>query len=287
MDQADRLRNLIMQKNKSAKKTKFRVITVSSGKGGVGKTNFVINLAVSLRNKGLRITVLDADFGMADIDVLMGIKCNYTIYDMLYGNKHLEDIIVNADDGIKLISGGSGIKELANITDAKMKKLVDEFSKLQDVDILLVDTGAGLSKTVLKFIELADDVLIITNPEPTAITDAYGLIKVIYKNKLNDNIYLVINRVKNIKEAQDTYDKLSKTVYAFLSEKIKYLGFVSDDSKVRMSVVEQKPFFILYPRCSASLCIQKISSEILGEDDNIKNKSIKDYFIKFINTIGR
>lgn len=287
MDQADRLRNLITQKNKSKGRGKFRVITVSSGKGGVGKTNFVINLAVSLRNKGLRVTVLDADFGMADIDILLGIKSNFTIYDMLYGNKNLEDIIVDADDGIKLISGGSGIKELANISDIKMKKLTDEFSKLQDVDILLVDTGAGLSKTVLKFIELADDVLIITNPEPTAITDAYGLIKVIYKNKLNNNIYLVINKVKNIKEAKDTYDKLSKTVYAFLSEKIKYLGFVSEDNKVRMSVVEQKPFFTLYPRCSASLCIQKISSEILGENDSIKNRSIKDYLMKFINTIGR
>ena len=277
MDQADRLRNLITQKNKSNDRGKFRVITVSSGKGGVGKTNFVINLAVSLRNKGLRVTVLDADFGMADIDILLGIKSNFTIYDMLYGNKNLEDIVVNADDGIKLISGGSGIKELANISDMKMKKLIDEFSKLQDIDILLVDTGAGLSKSVLKFIELADDVLIITNPEPTAITDAYGLIKVIYKNKLNNNIYLVIN----------TYDKLSKTVYAFLSEKIKYLGFVSEDSKVRMSVVEQKPFLTLYPRCSASLCIQKISSEILGENDSIKNRSIKDYLMKFINTIGR
>lgn len=286
MDQAAKLRNIINSR-KSKAANKFKVITVSSGKGGVGKTNFVINLAIILRKRGLRVTVLDADFGMANVDILFGIKTTYSIYDILYNNKTIDDVTVTTDEGIRIIPGGSGIKELIDIDDTGRERLLSEFSKLEDTDILLIDTGAGISKTILNFVEFADDLIIITNPEPTSITDAYSLIKVIYKNSTNSNIGVVINRCKNIKEAKDTFGKLSMTVNAFLGKKLKYLGFISEDSKVGQAVREQKPFLVVYPKCEAGLCIQRISSEILGETDNTKNNSIREYINKLLKIMER
>lgn len=286
MDQAARLRQLINVKN-SSEKNRFRVITVSSGKGGVGKTNFVTNIAMALAKRGVRVGILDADFGMANIDILFGIKSRYSIYDILYNNKSIDDVGIETNHGIKIIPGGSGINELSELDDNKRKKLLDEFSKLQNIDILLVDTGAGLSKTVLNFVEIADEVIVITNAEPTALTDAYGLIKVIIKKKINSNINVVINRARNIKESRETFEKLFKTVETFLSTKIKYLGFVAEDLKVSQAVREQKPFYELYPKCEASLCIQRITSEILGENQPVKNDSIKEYIGKLLRVMGR
>jgi flagellar biosynthesis protein FlhG len=286
MDQATRLRQLINVKN-SLDKNRFRVITVSSGKGGVGKTNFVTNIAMSLAKRGVRVGILDADFGMANIDILFGVKSRYSIYDILYNNKTIDDVGIITNHGIKIIPGGSGINELYEIDDDKRKKLMNEFSKLQNIDILLVDTGAGISKTVLNFVEIADEVIVITNAEPTALTDAYGLIKVIINKNINSNINVVINRARNIKEARDTFEKLFKTVETFLSAKIKYQGFVIEDLKVSQAVREQKPFYELYPKCEASLCIQRITSEILGENQPVKNDSIKEYIGKLLRVMGR
>lgn len=286
MDQASRLRQLVSTKVVN-EKNKFRVITVSSGKGGVGKTNFVTNLAMSLNKRGVRVGILDADFGMANVDIIFGIKTRYSIYDMLYNNKTIDEVTALTSEGIKIIPGGSGINELSELDEEKQKKLLGEFSKIQNIDILLVDTGAGLSKTVLNFIEIADEVIVITNAEPTSLTDAYGLIKVIIKKNLNKNINVVINRVRNIKEARETFEKLSKTVETFLSSKVKYLGFVAEDSKVGQSVREQKPFYTLYPKSEASICIQRVTSEILGEYDTSKNESIKDYIGKLLKVMRR
>jgi flagellar biosynthesis protein FlhG len=286
MDQASKLRQLVSTKNVS-EKNKFRVITVSSGKGGVGKTNFVTNLAMSLNKRGIRVGILDADFGMANVDIIFGIKTRYSIYDMLYKGKSIDEVTAVTSEGIKIIPGGSGINELSELDEEKQKKLIEEFSKIENIDILLVDTGAGISKTVLNFVEIADDVIVLTNAEPTSLTDAYGLIKVIIKKNINSNINLVINRVRNIKEARETFEKLSKTVETFLSSKIKYLGFIAEDSKVGQSVREQKPFYMLYPKCEASICIQRVTSEILGEYNTPKNESIKDYFGKLLRVMGR
>lgn len=281
MDQAEKLRQLINNR-KNALKNRFRVITVSSGKGGVGKTNFVINLAIALRSKGHRVAILDADFGMANVDILFGIKSRYSIYDILYNDKTINDITTVTKEGIKIIPGGSGIKELSEIEESKRQKLIMELSKLQDIDILLVDTGAGMSNTVLNFVEVADDVIVITNSEPTALTDAYGLIKVIFNNKINNNISLVVNRVINTKEASETYEKLSRTIETFLDKDIKYLGYVVEDSRVGHAVKQQIPFYISYPRSEASLCMNRISQQILGENVQLKNTSIKDYFNKLL-----
>lgn len=285
MDQADKLRRL-MGKKVEAKKP-FRVITIASGKGGVGKTNFVINLAVSFQRKGLRVAILDADFGMANVDIMFGMRTKYSIYDILYNGKSMEEVSTILANGIKIIPGGSGIRELVEIDNEKRQKLLNEFSKIDNIDLLLIDTGAGLSPVVLNFAVVADEVIIVTNSEPTSLTDAYGLIKVLISENISNNIKLVINRVKNIKEAQDTFIKLSKTIEVFLNKRIKYLGYIIDDDKVGQAVRQQRPFTEIFPRTGASLCINKISSELLGSETKSSNSSIKEYFNKLIKIMGR
>lgn len=224
---------------------------------------------------------------MADVDIIFGIKSKYNIYDMLYKGKSMEDITITTTEGIRIIPGGSGILELSEIEDSKIEKLMQEFSKINNIDILLIDTGAGVSKNILNFIELSDEAVIVTNTEPTSLTDAYGLIKVLVNNKLNSSINIIINRVKNIKEAKETFEKLSRTIEVFLETKVNYLGFITEDSKVGQAVKEQQPFVSAYPKTDASLCMFSISSKILGENDKPKNSSINDYLSKLLKIMRR
>lgn len=285
MDQAEKLRKLMGRR--APVKKPFKVITIASGKGGVGKTNFVINLAVVLQRKGQKVAILDADFGMANVDILFGIRTKYSIYDILYSGKSIEEVSTVMDNGIKVIPGGSGISELVDIDNEKRQKLLNEFSKINNIDLLLIDTGAGLSPVVLNFTEVADEVIVVTNSEPTSLTDAYGLIKVLISQNINTNINLVINRARNIKDAQETFKKLSKTIEIFLNKSVKYLGYIIDDDKVGQAVLQQKPFTEIYPKSGASLCINKISSELLGSETKSNNTSIKEYFSKLIKIMGR
>ncbi|SKA86482.1 flagellar biosynthesis protein FlhG [Caloramator quimbayensis] len=285
MDQAYKLRNLINSKKQI--ENNFRVIAVSSGKGGVGKTNFAVNLAIALKKRGLRVSILDADFGMANVDILFGIKTRYTIYDILYNDKTIDDVYEMTEEGVKIIPGGSGISELFDLDDEKRKKIIDEFSKINDIDILIIDTGAGLSKTTLTLLNFADDIIVITNSEPCSLTDAYSLIKVICRENIKSNIGVVVNRAKNIIEGRETFNKLSNAIKIFLDKEIKYLGYICEDHRVINAVREQKPFISMYPRCEAGLCINKITSEILGTCDNNKNATVKEYFSKILKFMGR
>lgn len=286
MDQAEKLRRIMYEK-KQTDSHPFRVITVSSGKGGVGKTNFTANLAIALQKRGQRVAILDADFGMADVDILFGIKTRNTIYDLLYNDKNIEEIAASTPEGIKIIPGGSGILELSEIDEEKRNKLLSEFSKIKNIDILLVDTGAGISRIMLNFIEASDDAIIITNSEPTSLTDAYGLIKVILKNNVKSSMSLIINRVRNVKEAKETFDKISNTVEIFLNESINYLGFILEDTKVGQAVREQQPLLNIYPKSEAGICIQNIASKLLGEYKESKSNSVKEYFNKLLRVMRR
>lgn len=285
MDQAEKLRRL-MGKGLQAKRP-FKVITVASGKGGVGKTNFVINLAVMLQKKGLKVAILDADFGMANVDILFGLRTKYNIYDILYNGKSIEEVSAVMENGIKLIPGGSGISELGDMNMEKRQRLLNEFSKIDNIDLLLIDTGAGLSPVVLNFTQVADEVIIVTNSEPTSLTDAYGLIKVLISENINKNINLVINRAMHARDAQETFIKLSKTIEIFLNKSIKYLGFIIDDEKVGQAVRQQRPFTEIYPKAAATQCLDRISSELMGSKTQASNTSIKEYFNRLIKIMGR
>lgn len=289
MDQAQKLRQLVEKKKQELKKQRFKVITVSSGKGGVGKTSFVVNFATALSKRGLKVCILDADFGMANVDIMFGCMSKFSIIDVLEGTKSIDEIILKTVEGVEIIPGGSGLSKIFTIDEDKKSELLSQFEKLSDYDILIIDTGAGASENVLKFIEIADEVIIITNSEPTALTDAYSLIKIIHLNSLNSNINVVINRAKNIQEAEETYNKISYTVKTFIGKNIDFLGFIVEDLRIGQAIKKQIPYILEHPNTEFSLCINRIVSKLLGAEESNKSKynSFKEYISKLFKVVGR
>lgn len=220
-DQADRLRQIIdnlklrQAMNQAAllagiKKKTARVITVTSGKGGVGKTNITINLAIALSELGKRVIILDADFGLANIDVLFGIVPQFTLVDVINNKKNILEVLADGPKNIKFISGGSGVEELVKLEKAQLERFVENISLLDKLaDIILIDTGAGLSENVMSFVMAADEVLLVTTPEPTSITDAYALIKMVSNRNREKVIKVIVNRAENVGEADDILNKSS------------------------------------------------------------------------------
>lgn len=281
-DQAQGLRNSIDEYKKKKLtniENQTRVIVVTSGKGGVGKTNFSVNLGIALAELGLKTMIFDADLGLANVDVIVGIIPKYSLYDVVFKDKKIEDIIIEGPRGIKIIPGGSGVESLSNLNDNQRQKLIHKFSGMKDIDILIVDTGAGISKNVLGFMALSDEIIVVTTPEPTSITDAYSLMKISLKYMPKSKLNVVINRASDENEANITYQKIGGAVKNFLKHDLNYLGYIDDDEKVRKAVMEQKPFKISYPDTMASKCINNIASSISGIPiSNKKNTSVKDFF---------
>lgn len=287
MDQADRLRQLVMYKDNNKDRKLLKVITVCSGKGGVGKTNISANIAEAVRKKGFNVAILDADFGLANINIVFGINARYSIYDLLYSGKSIEDICVTSKSGIKIIPGGSGIRELSEISYDQQAKIIGEFSKLNDVDVMIIDTGAGISKNVTGFAQIADEVIVVTNPEPTAIADAYGMIKVLSQLKLCENINLLVNRALDQNEATNTYNRLQKTAKYFLNTNIKYAGYLLEDIRLKYCVRNKKIFIDAYPMSKNSRHIEEITDKILKINKKNKTESIKTFFLNFFKLSGR
>ncbi|MDF2542248.1 MAG: hypothetical protein K0S47_1966 [Herbinix sp.] len=258
MDQAEKLRNLVKQQ--SAPRSIARVITVTSGKGGVGKSSLSVNLAISLSKLGKRVIILDADFGLANIEVMLGIRPRYNLADLMFHGKSLTDIITEGPENIGFISGGSGIQELTSLTRDQIIYLIQKLVELDErADFIIVDTGAGIADSVLEFVAASSEVLLVATPEPTSITDAYALLKTLNKKPdislQNTVIKMVANRVSTYDEGKDLYDKLSIVVSKFLSIKMEYLGAMPQDSVVSKSVMKQKPAVMLYPNSPFAMTI--------------------------------
>jgi len=284
MDQAQSLRKTLEEyrkKKQNKQGREMKIIAVASGKGGVGKTNFSVNLAISLAEKGNKVLIFDADLGLANVDVIIGIAPKYNLYDVIFNNKSLEDIIIEGPSGIKVVPGGSGMESLSNLNDTQRKSLSDKFGHLMDTDILIIDTSAGITKNVLGFMAMSDEVIVVTTPEPTAITDAYGLIKVALKYVPKSKLFMVVNRAADEREAEVTFQRLGGAIKNFLKKEINYLGYVIDDNKVKKAVMEQNPFKVLYPDCFASRCIDDIASSIMGLPvTEKKTGSLREFFSK-------
>ena len=262
------------------KNVKTRIIAITSGKGGVGKTSLSVNLAIMLARMGENVLLMDADLGLANVNVLLGITPEYTLYDVVKGNKSLSDIIIEVL-GIKIIPGASGFSILANLPDDIRKKLIDEFKTLEEHSIIILDTSAGLSYNVISFLLASDEVIVLTTPEPPAMTDAYGIIKVISTRGVK-NIKLVANRVKTIREANRVLNKLKTVAKKFLEIDIDELGFIFEDEIVRKSIYKQIPFVEGYPKSKASICVEIIASKLLNkEPPNIKERGIGRFLSKF------
>jgi flagellar biosynthesis protein FlhG len=269
------------------KKTVFngsatRVIAITSGKGGVGKTNLTVNLALAIQAHGQRVMVLDADLGLANADVMMGVSPQFNLYHVLKGEKGIKDILTYGPQGIMLLAGGSGIQELANLPRKQIEGFINELGQLEGLaDILIIDTGAGLNRNVMTFLLAADEVLLVCTPEPTSITDAYGLVKSLYQRQPESHVHLVVNRVEDIEEAEITANKLTTVAETFLQFSIRNLGFILDDPLVTKAVKSQEPFIIKYPKGSASGCVKKLALQLLeGYDRKPPSSGIKAFFSK-------
>ena len=241
MDQATQLRNIIKQ---NQQRPLARVITVTSGKGGVGKTSISVNLAIQLQKMGNRVVILDADFGLANIEVMLGIRPKYNLADLIFKGKSIQEIITPGPLGVGFISGGSGIQELANLNTDQIQMMLQKLCELDEIaDVIIVDTGAGISESVLGFVTSSSEVFLVVTPEPTSITDAYALLKTLDKRldvqKQDLSIKMISNRVEGTTQGQNLFQKLSTVVNEFLSIKLEYLGAVPQDSHLLKAVLEQ------------------------------------------------
>lgn len=278
---AQQMRNNLQAKINGREKV-TRVITVTSGKGGVGKTNFSVNIALALAEMKQKVIILDADLGLANIDVILGLSAPYNLAHVICGEKTIPDIICEGPRGLQIIPGGSGMQELANLKDWQVENFLTKLSQLEGMaDYLIIDTGAGLSKSVQSFVLAADEVIIITTTEPTAITDAYGLIKTVRQQRYNGKVQLVVNRASSATDAHVVFYKLKVATSQFLKYKIDFLGSVRDDPKVSQAVKEQQPFLISYPLCKASQDIYQLAATLNQNDYSPNsNSSVRTFFSK-------
>jgi len=261
-DQASVLRELASREKNTSK---MRVIAVTSGKGGVGKTSFTINLALALSEYGRRVIILDGDLGLANVDIAFGLTARYTIEHLLSGEKTIEQILLTGPRDIGIIPGGSGVQGLANLERTKLTNVITNLGRLEKMtDLLIIDTGAGLGHTVINFLKAADDIIMVTTPEPTALTDAYGLLKTLRKEAGEVPIHVVINRVRNEDDAKATFKRLETAVRKFLDGSVDFMGWVYDDPLVGRSVMQQEPLGISFPDSQAYKCIQWIAGTVAG-----------------------
>ncbi|WDV47713.1 MinD/ParA family protein [Clostridiaceae bacterium M8S5] len=284
-DQAEKLRKLVknydkIENKEYLQKKTTRVIGVTSGKGGVGKTTFCINLALSLINLGYKVLIMDADIGFANVDVNLGIVSKHTIADIIYGNKDINEIIINGPNKLKIIAGGSGIYELMHLDKKMVERLSEQLLTLEKtVDFIIIDTGAGLSETSLSFLKSAQEVIVLTTPEPPSITDCYALIKTLVRYNIKE-FNVVINRVEDKKEGYIVYKKLQTVADRFLSAKINNYGYIIDSKIVSKSIMEQVPFIIKYPRVNISKNLNEIATNVIN---NTTYQEQKRGFSQFMN----
>ncbi len=254
VDQATHLRSLARDRRRAT------VIAITSGKGGVGKSNISVNLAIKMSEAGKQVVLLDADLGLANADVLCNIDLPCNLSHVIARKKDLRDVMVRGPGGFSLIGGASGLARMADLTDGDRQRLVAALDELEEkFDVILIDTGAGISPNVLSFTRAADHVLVVTTPEPTAITDAYAVIKVLSRDGLERRVSLLVNQVRSINEAKLVHDRIAKVARQFLGITVYDAGHVMLDEQVSLSVRKRVPFLINSPRCSASTCVAHLA----------------------------
>lgn len=278
MDQAQQLRNIIKQQNMQQQHL-ARVITVTSGKGGVGKSNMSVNMAIQLSRLGKKVIILDADFGLANVEVMLGTRPKYNMADMIFGGKDIRDVICKGPENIGFISGGSGIKELSNLSKDQISGIINMMYGLDSLaDIIIIDTGAGISGAVIDMVLASSEVLLVTTPEPTSITDAYALLKTINKtpgfNAENTRIRMIGNRTLNMSDGYDLYNKLNSVVERFLNMKMEYLGAVPFDVNLTKAVMRQQPVSIAYPNTPAVKSIKAMAKTLIDMEQS-ETKSVR------------
>ena len=262
---------------------KTRIIAITSGKGGVGKTNVAVNMAIAYAEIGKRVILIDGDMGMANVNVLLNIVPRYNLLHVINRQKKMSEIILDTEFGIKFIAGANGFSKIANLSKEELDYFTKEFLSLSNADIIIIDTGAGIANNVLQFVAAADEVYVVTTPEPTAITDAYGIIKIISTELVDreSNIKLLVNRVHSADEGKRISERIITIVGQFLNYKVDYIGFVYEDSVVQTAVIRQKPFIVVNPTSRPSVCIKHIVGRIEKTENNA-SVGVQNFLKKFV-----
>lgn len=286
MDQAEQLRNII-KANQNTTRPLARVITVTSGKGGVGKSNTSINLALQLKKMGQKVIILDADFGMANIEIMFGTVPKYNLSDLIYKGKNIVEIISWGAGGVGFISGGSGIVGMSNLGRDYLTYIIQNLASLDAMaDVIIIDTGAGISDAVMEFLVASGEIILVTTPEPTSITDSYSLLKALNRHPRfsieASQINMIANRVSKIGEGEQLFNKLSMVADKYLKIPISYLGAVPMDQQLAQAVMQQMPVSLLYPGAKASVAYETIAAKLMGEEKMQKKRGMAAFFSHII-----
>lgn len=240
-----------------------RVLAVTSGKGGVGKTNVAVNLAARLSSMGRRILLLDADLGLANADVLCNVAARLTLAHVITGRCAVDRVMVDAPGGFTLVPGASGIAQMASLSEFERARIIDVMRKIEhDYDLIFIDTGAGISPNVLSFLEVADELLVITTPEPTSITDAYAMIKSVSRRREGVKVNLLVNMTRDRAEAQRVFERIDAVCRRFLGMPLTNAGWIVADPRVASSVRKRHPFVLEAPECPASACVRQLAHKL-------------------------
>ena len=283
MDQAQNLRNIIKMQNQKMIQN-ARVISVTSGKGGVGKSNTSVNIALQFQRQGKRVIIFDADFGLANIEVMFGIIPKYNLGDLMFKGKELKEIITPGPEGVGFISGGSGIAKLVNLDKEQIKRLVGKLSELDELaDVIIIDTGAGISSSVMEFLVASPETILVTTPEPASITDSYALLKALSMNEDYSpekcKVKLIANRVGKKEEGQNLYEKLSAVSSRFLNIELEYLGAIPLDNNITKAVMTQEPVSLKYPGSVSSKCYEDIVNILENKEISSHNNiGVRNFF---------
>lgn len=244
---------------------KTHVVTIASGKGGVGKSNFALNFALCLKELGRKVVIIDLDIGMANLDILMGATPKYHLMDMIQQQKSIWEVLEKGPNELEYLAGGTGFNQLLQLSEEERQFFFQELEKLHGyADLILIDTGAGLTVESQQCHLSADEVILLTTPEPTSMADAYSIVKILQGHKPSISFQLLINRVSHPKEGMEVASKFKMAVQSFLNKDLKIFGAIPEDEAVRKSVLKQVPFYLGYPRSSASVMLKKLAERFVS-----------------------
>lgn len=290
MDQAEQLRNII-KLNKQQPKNIARILTVTSGKGGVGKSNIAVNLAVQFQNMGKKVIIFDADFGLANVEVMFGAIPKYNLSDLIYNGMNIRDIITQGPENVGFISGGSGIVGLNNMSKAQISFLIRNMAELDNLaDIIIIDTGAGISDSVMEFVMAGNEILLVVTPDPSSLTDSYSLLKAMNSNPRYDKsltvVKVIANKAATREEGEQIYDKLYTVVEKFLDINMEFLGIIPTDPNIERAVIQQKPVSIYVPQTKSVKSFEKIAVSIIDNtkyEHSSEKLGMSEMFSRFLN----
>lgn len=275
---------LYLQQMMESHKHPASVLAITSGKGGVGKTNIAANVGICLSASGKKVVLVDADFSLGNLDIIMNIDNKYNISHMINEGKSIKEIIHTGPEGIEMICGASGLEELSDINEFQRQRLLQELSKLQNEnDMIIIDTAAGISRSVIGFCLFADHALVVTTPEATAMTDAYAMIKVLVGNKFTGHISLIVNMASSMAEGKKTYQKIANVAGRFLNTHVYNAGVLLKDERLNLAVRYRKPVVLAHPKSQitsslAALAAKLSNSESSKLDDEGFFKKVVNWF---------